>query len=248
MCNLQYIHNMSDIAIKASTQEHLDIYTILDNLVFLKDGSVSLVLQTTAINFGLLSEDEQDATIYSYSGLINSLSFPIQIVIRSVRKDVSEYLDFLDERIQQVSSQKVKEQVIKYRQFIKSMVKDNKVMEKKFYVAIPFSVVELGLSAKSFNPFTKAPQKPPFDVSYIKEKASLTLNPRRDHLIRQFARLGVKAKQLSTSELIALYYNTYNPAASTYTLLNTNTQENFTQGTITNNQRTNVQSEIPNLK
>ena len=78
--------------IKASTQEHLDIYTIKDHLVFCKDGSVALVLQTTAINFGLLSDEEQDATIYSYAALINSLSFPIQILIRSQRKDVSEYI------------------------------------------------------------------------------------------------------------------------------------------------------------
>ncbi|MBI3282777.1 hypothetical protein HYZ70_01740, partial [Candidatus Curtissbacteria bacterium] len=73
-------------SIKASTQEHLDIYTIKDHLVFLKDGSVALVLQTTAINFSLLSEEEQDATIYAYSALINSLSFSIQILIRSSRK------------------------------------------------------------------------------------------------------------------------------------------------------------------
>jgi len=61
--------------IRASTQEHLDIYTIKNHLVFLKDGSVALVLRTTAINFNLLSEEEQDATIYAYAGLLNSLSF-----------------------------------------------------------------------------------------------------------------------------------------------------------------------------
>jgi len=217
---------MSDSPIKSSTQEHLDIYTIKNNLVFLKDGSVAIVIQTTAINFGLLSEEEQDATIYSYSALINSLSFPIQIVIRSVRKDVSEYLEFLDTRIQQVNSQKVKEQVIKYRQFIKSLVKENKVMEKKFYVVVPFSTVELGLTAKSFNPFTKPTQVPPFDLEYIEGKASLVLNPRRDHLVRQFARLGVKARQLTTPELLALFYNEYNPENSSYTVLGNSQSQN----------------------
>jgi len=200
--------------IKASTQEHLDIYTIKDHLVFCKDGSVALVLQTTALNFGLLSDEEQDATIYAYSALINSLSFPIQILIRSQRKDVSEYIELLDQRMQEVQSQKVKEAIIKYRQFIKSLVKENRVLEKRFYVVIPFTTFELGITASAFNPFAKTPQKPPFDLSYIGEKAMLTLYPKRDHLIRQFARIGLKARQMTTPELISFFYNIYNPSAS----------------------------------
>lgn len=198
-------------SIKASTQEHLDIYTIKDHLVFLKDGSAALVMQTTAINFSLLSEEEQDATIYAYAALINSLSFSIQILIRSSRKDISDYIDLLDQRIQAVTSQKVRESVIKYRQFIKSLVKDNRVLEKRFFIVIPFTVAELGLTTKTMNPFVRSPQKPPFDLEYIGEKASLILYPRRDHIIRQFARIGLKAHQLTTQELISLFYSIYNP-------------------------------------
>lgn len=211
--------------IKASTQEQLDIYTIKDHLVYLKDGSVALVLQTTAINFGLLSDEEQDATIYSYAALINSLSFPIQLLIRSQRKDVSEYIELLDTRIQEVQSQKIKETIIKYRQFIKSLVRDNRVLEKRFYVIVPFSTVELGITTNTFNPFAQSPQKPPFDLSYIGEKAMLTLYPKRDHLIRQFARIGLKVRQLTTAELISLFYSTYNPEASTYAFQQSQNQE-----------------------
>jgi hypothetical protein len=201
--------------IKASTQEHLDIYAIKDHLVFLKDGSAALVLKTTAINFNLLSEEEQDATIYAYAGLLNSLSFPIQILIRSQRKNISDYLNLIDTRIQAVSSQKIKEQLLAYRQFVKSLVKENRVLEKKFYVIIPFSSIELGLSKSSFNPFAKSPQKPPYGLVYIEEKASTVLYPRRDHLIRQFARIGLKASQLTTSELVTFFYSIYNQSSST---------------------------------
>ncbi len=204
--------------IKASTQEHLDIYAIKDHLVFLKDGSAALVLKTTAINFNLLSEEEQDAIIYAYAGLLNSLSFPIQILIRSQRKNISDYLGLIDTRIQSTSSQKIKEQLLAYRQFVKSLVKENRVLEKKFYVVIPFSAVELGISKSTFNPFTKAPQKPPFDLVYIEEKASTTLYPRRDHLIRQFARLGLKASQLTTSELVTFFYSIYNQGTSSQSI------------------------------
>lgn len=202
--------------IKASTQEHLDIYAVKDHLVFLKDGSVALVLKTTAINFNLLSEEEQDATIYAYAGLLNSLSFPIQILVRSQRKIISDYLNLIDTRIQSITSQKVKEQLLTYRQFVKSLVKENRVLEKKFYVIIPFSAVELGLTKSSFNPFAKAPQKPPFDLVYIEEKATNTLYSRRDHLIRQFARIGLRASQLTTSELVTLFYTIYNQGSVSF--------------------------------
>jgi len=198
-------------SIKASTQEHLDIFTIKNHLVYLKDGSVALVLQTTAINFYLLSEEEQDATIYTYAALLNSLSFPIQILIRSQRKNISDYLDYLDQQIQTNTSQKLKESILNYRQFIRGLVKNNRVLEKKFYIIIPFSFVEIGVTTKTFNPFSKNPQKPSFDLDYITEKASLTLYPRRDHLIRQFARIGLKVAQLTTPQLINLFSNIYNP-------------------------------------
>ena len=212
-------------SIKASTQEHLDVYTIKDHLVYLKDGSVALVLKTTAINFNLLSEEEQDATIYSYAALLNSLSFPIQILIRSQRKNITDYLDRLDQRIQATSSQKIKESIINYRQFVKSLVKENQVLEKKFYIVIPFSTLELGLTAKSFNPFAKNPQKPPFDLDHITEKASLTLYPRRDHLIRQFARLGLSVKQLTTTELTNLFHHAYNPNSENNLISSINPQQ-----------------------
>lgn len=200
--------------IKSSTQESLDIFTIRNHLVFLKDGSCSLVVKTNALNFNLLSEEEQDATIYTYAGLLNSLSFPIQIVIRSQRKNISDYINLLDDGIQKTSSQKVKESLLSYRQFVKSLVKENRVLEKRFYIIITYSAIELGISKSTFNPFAKDPQKPPYDLEYIEEKASMALYPRRDHIIRQFARIGLKATQLNTTELVTLFYNIYNQSST----------------------------------
>lgn len=203
-------------AIKASTQEHLDIYTVINDVLILKDGSAALVLKTTALNFDLLSEEEQDAIMYAYAGLLNSLTFPVQILIRSQRKDISLYLEFLDNRIRQTPSQKVKESVIRYRRFVKSLVKDKRVLEKHFYIIIPFSTLDLGITTSTFNPFAKRPNKPPFDTDYIIEKAGVILNPRRDHLIHQFARIGLKTHQLSNSELITFFHNIYNPEINQY--------------------------------
>ena len=79
--------------VKATTQDHLDIEDIRDNMVILKNGSVCAVLQTTAVNFDLLSEIEQDAIIAAFSMLLNSISFPVQVVVRSKRLDITKYIE-----------------------------------------------------------------------------------------------------------------------------------------------------------
>jgi len=203
----------ANIAIRASTQDHLEIEDIKDDLVILKDGSCALVLSTTAINFGLLSEKEQEATIYAYAALLNSLNFSAQIIVRSARKDISSYLSLLDEQEAKEGRKLIKEQIVKYRQFVQETVQKNNVLDKKFYVVIPMSKLELGV-AKTLKKGFSQPKGLPFDKGYILQQAKINLYPKRDHLLRQFSRLGLKSRQLENQELIRLFFNVYNPESS----------------------------------
>lgn len=197
----------TQIPIRATTQDHLDIEDIQDDLVLLKDGSVCLILQTSAVNFGLLSEQEQDATIFAYAGLLNSLTFPIQIVIKSQQKDVTSYLKLLKNEEDKQKNPILKERIQKYRIFIQNTVRENNVLDKKFYIVIPFSTLELGIqSARGL--FKKGL---PFPKNYIFERAKTALFPKRDHIVRQFNRLGLKTNQLNTKQLIELFFKAYNP-------------------------------------
>ena len=203
------------IAIRASTQEHLEIEDIKDGIVILKDGSCCLVLSTTAINFGLLSEKEQEATIYAYAAMLNSLNFSVQIIIRSARKDISSYLGLLNERETHETRQLIKDQIVKYRQFIQETVQRNNVLDKKFFLVIPMSFLELGVSKtlkQNLNLNSLNRQKPKsFDKNLLVQQAKINLYPKRDHLLRQLARLGLKTKQLESQELIRLFFDVYNP-------------------------------------
>ena len=200
---------MPVVPIRASTQEHLDIEDVQNDLLLLKDGSAALILQTSSINFGLLSEEEQDATIYSYAALLNSLSLPIQIIIRSERKDVTNYVQLLANQEQKQTNLLLKQQIKSYRLFVEKVVKEGNVLDKKFYVIIPFSAIELGLTT-----IKKNSRELPFSKEYIIKKALTSLKPKRDHLVRQFARLGLKVTQLKTEEMIKLFYAAYNPESS----------------------------------
>ncbi|OGD62770.1 hypothetical protein A2160_04930 [Candidatus Beckwithbacteria bacterium RBG_13_42_9] len=202
----------NDTPIRASTQQFLEIEDIQDDIVLLQDGSCALILQVNAVNFGLLSEGEQDALIYAYAGLLNSLSFPTEILIRSQKKDVSAYLQLLKEQEAKLKKPILVEQMKMYREFVETTVKENDVLDKKFYVSIPFSPLELGVSSTLMQ--TARPKKGlPFPKSYILERAKTNLYPKRDHLIGQLSRLGLRSKQLSTQELLQLFYSIYNPGS-----------------------------------
>jgi hypothetical protein len=195
--------------ISSATQVHLDVADIASDLVVLKDGSCCLVLEVSAINFGLLSEREQDATIFAYAQLLNSLTFSIQIVIISKQKDVSDYLKLLDNRLTSIQSPLLKDQLLKYRDFVRSVVRQGNVLDKKFYISIPFSSLEMGIS-KSNLPFSSNPKQLPRPLPDILERATTSLSPKKDHLVRLLTRIGLRARQLTNPELLQLFFDAYN--------------------------------------
>src|SRR3989339_537328 len=103
------------IAIKGTTQDHLPIEDVVDGIVILKDGSAATVLQVSSVNFDLLSEREQSALIFAYGGILNSLSFPIQVVIRSNTEDVTTYLENLKNAQETQTNPLLRERIESYR-------------------------------------------------------------------------------------------------------------------------------------
>lgn len=199
----------------ATTQKFLQIFDIRNNLVVLKSGHVSTILTINAINFGLLAEEEQDAVMYAYAGLLNSLNFPIQIVINSQTKDVTRYLSLLKQQEEITASQMLRHRIRVYREFVSNLIQERNVLDKKFYVVVPASGLELGFTtAKGFLPGQAVADFSQIEKSVIVERAKTVLDPRRDHLINQFARIGLYARELETQEIIRLFYVRYNPEAA----------------------------------
>ncbi len=201
--------------VQSTTQQFLDIYDITNDLLIMKDGATALIITVNAINFGLFAEAEQDAVIYAYAGLLNSLNYPIQIVVKSQTKDVTAYLQLLKEQEDQTSDPLKRERIKRYRLFVSDLIREGNVLDKKFYVSIPANALEMGLVP----PSTVIPGVKKIDISGVErsiilEKARNILEPKRDHLIAQFGRIGLQARQLKTQEIIQLFYTSYNPEAA----------------------------------
>ncbi|OGK66528.1 hypothetical protein A2313_04275 [Candidatus Roizmanbacteria bacterium RIFOXYB2_FULL_41_10] len=191
--------------IKSTTQEFIEIRKIQDDIVLLKDGSCCLVIETSAINFSLLSEEEQNSLVYAFGSLLNSLSFAIQIAIISSKMNISDYLEYLEKSLQKQNQPEIKDWLIKYIEFIKSIVTQNSVLKKRFFLIIPFSTLEMGIKGS-------APSS--FSTDYLLQRAKTALYPKKDHILRLLARVGLRSQVLVKTELVNFYYNLYNPSAT----------------------------------
>ncbi len=178
-----------------TTQEHIVVSDIKDDIVIFKRGGGALILQVFAVNFGLLSEREQMAIIFSFAQMLNSLSFSIQIFIYSERLNINSYLLLLDKARQAQTNPLLSQMIGNYRQFIQTTIKENEVLDKKFYLVVPLYSLELGLRASKEN---------------LEQKIRTVLYPRRDQVIRQLRRVGLKTIQLDNKKLVELFYDIYN--------------------------------------
>ena len=191
--------------IKATTQKFTEIEDIIDDVVLLSFGNACLVIEATATNFPLLSEEERLAKIYSYTTLLNSLSFPIQILIRSKKIDISSYLKLLSQEEAKTQNQILASKIKLYREFVESLVKTNSVLDKKFYIVIPYSSLEEGAIKVAESIKKGLEQK---QMRFESAKSALSL--KADSLHEQLTRLNLHAKTLNKDELIKLFYSIYN--------------------------------------
>lgn len=196
----------------AATQRYIDIAQIQDDVVVLKDGSMRAVILTSSLNFALKSEQEQTATVSSYVQFLNSLKFPIQIVIQSRKLNIDNYLDELEQKYKEQTNELLKVQIAEYRNFVGELIELGEIMSKRFYVVVPFSPGGDGQKTffdrlqSTFIPATKVTLQ---RKKFLERRKELL---QRVQLVMQGLNgMGLSSALLNTQQLIELYYESYNP-------------------------------------
>lgn len=190
--------------IHSTTQEFTEILDIIDGVAFFKGNNACVVLEISSINFYLLTRDEQDARIFAYMSLLNSLSFYIQILIVSKKVNLANYLKLLDQKIAQEKNEKILHHLTMYLNFMKGLLKGEELLDKKTFIVIPFTQLELGPVSET----KKALKKQTSTIHLLKTKEALM--SKKNQVITQLQRMGLYAKQLTTEELIRLFYELFN--------------------------------------
>ena len=188
-----------------STQSFIEIRDIQDTIVLLRGGNACIVIQVSSINFALMSKEEQDAKVYGYASLLNSLSFPVQIMVRSKRLDITAYLASLEVIASKTANLQLAESINKYKSFVENLIKMTIVLDKQCYIVIPYTLLEGGFS--TFSQTTSAAE-PNLDELY--KSARPTLHTKAESVMTQVERVGLRARILDKDELVKLYYDTFN--------------------------------------
>lgn len=173
---------------KTSSRLQIDIKGVRDGILILPGNQYRAVLELSSINFELKSEAEQDALIETYQSFLNSLSTPLQIIVRVREMDMDKYLDDFKKKRDSEKEKVYKDEITNYTEFVSKLITKNKILSRRFYVVVP-------LTSRDKN----------FDI--IKEQLSLTI----DIVAKGLSRLGMQADILSSLEVLDLFYSFYSP-------------------------------------
>jgi hypothetical protein len=171
-----------------SSRHQIAIKGVEDSVLILPNNEYRIIIETSSINFHLMSEDEQDAVVDIYKAFLNSLSFPIQIVQKVRALDLDDYLQSFEAKKNKEIVEVYKNQIDGYTKYVKSLVKTNKILSRQFYIVIPYHA-----------------------------KGKETLEIAREQLANRLAiaekglgNVGIKTRLLSSLELLDLFYSSYN--------------------------------------
>ncbi|MDE2001622.1 MAG: hypothetical protein KGI60_03620 [Patescibacteria group bacterium] len=198
------------------TQQFIDIKSITDGVVTLKSGALRRILLVSGTNFALKSEEEQGIITYAFQSFLNTLNFSTEIFIHSRKLNIDEYLTKLEDRENQETNQLLKNQIVEYREFIKAFVTQNAIMQKTFFVTVPYDPINLpkaGMDvADKVLGWFKSKTAETESKSESGSEALEQLNQRVDEVISGLNQIGLRAVPLNTDEILELFYNLYNPA------------------------------------
>ncbi len=199
-----------------STQSTLLISELRDGLVIMKDGSFRAVIACQSINFDLMSETEREGVEYSYQNFLNSLSFTVQILVRSQRVDIAPYIDRLSALRRNNDNMLLGVLMDDYINFIDILSQEANIMDKSFFIIVPYysSADAEKLVEQTKNLFKTFGHKSPQITRINREtynKAVDELNRRVESVISGLFQIGIQSVRLNTRELSELYYNFNNP-------------------------------------
>jgi hypothetical protein len=195
-----------------STQQHVLIAEIKNDTVVMRDGTLRAVILVSSINFALKNEDEQNAIVSSYVSFLNTLEYPLQIIIQSRKLYIKPYLDKLLQRERDQTNELLRTMIADYRSYITELTSLGDIMSKQFYVIVPYD--PLSNKRKSFWSRASEVFNPARGVK-LKGERFMKRKDELDARLRQIesglTSMGLTIARLDTQALIELFYSTYNP-------------------------------------
>ncbi|MDD5569224.1 MAG: hypothetical protein PHG23_02315 [Candidatus Pacebacteria bacterium] len=195
-----------------ASQQFIPIKQIREGIMIMNNQSMIGILLVSSINFALKSEEEQGAIIYNFQNFLNSLDFSCQIIVNSRKVNITGYIDKIKELEANQKNELLKMQTANYRQFIEELVAGGSVMNKSFYVVVPYyPLLELT------NPGQGANKAKPTQASLTEEyfqKGKYQLLQRMEYIALGLNRCGLKSQALDSEAIIEMLWSLHHPHQS----------------------------------
>ncbi|MCC6405024.1 MAG: hypothetical protein IT405_01415 [Candidatus Yanofskybacteria bacterium] len=198
-----------------STTELIQLESITDGVIILKDGSLRALVEVTAINFELRSGEEQAAILQQFAAFLNSVDFPVQLVVHSRRFDISTYLASVRQATESLTNDLLKVQAGEYIRFVSELSELANIMAKRFYIVLPLSVIATAEGGGFFSGITSLFKKKPAQQAGIAPERLASykaqLQQRAELVIGGISGMGLKGHMLSQEEILVVFNALYNP-------------------------------------
>ena len=209
----------------ASAQtSHVGVEAIAAGVVRLAGGHHRAVLEIGSVNLALQAAAEQEATLAGYAAFLNSLTYPVQILVRLLPVDCEAYLRELEHRAQRELREPLAGLALDHVAFVRRLARERTLLERRVYVVIPADGDPV--YARSGSPLGRwfgrsghGKRGPAAADSMDRagapdagsEPASRQLEVRCEEVARQLARCELSARRLGDAELAELFYSCWCP-------------------------------------
>ncbi len=193
-----------------TTQEFLQIDQVREGIIILKNKAMRGILMVSSLNFALKSDEEQKAIIYQFQNFLNSLDFSLEILIQSRKLNITGYIEKLKKLEMAQENELLKIQTTEYRKFVESLVEGGAIMNKTFFVIVPYTIWEARGESSLKGGIFKKPKIPTLTEELF-QRCKTQLWQRMQFVALGLRRCGSKAVPLTTPEIIELFWALYHP-------------------------------------
>ncbi len=174
--------------------------------------SYRAVLDVSPINLSLKADDEQEAIIERFGALIRSLSFPVQILVRNQRLDLTPYIRHLLAQPKAGGQHPPTRYALaaSLAELLQRIAAQRTLIERHVYVIIPASQDAGGSRRRSKFP-TLFGKRRMQHIAETEEQARQELALRAEALTQQLASCGITCHRLHNAELARLFYSCLTP-------------------------------------
>jgi hypothetical protein len=195
-----------------STLNFLQVSEIRDSVMVLRESQMRAVIAVSSTNFALKNQEEKEQIINTFQGILNSLDFPIQILVQNRKVNLDDYIAKLKGLLDTQQNDLLRVKMQEYIDYIQNIILDSNIMERNFYIIVGYEPVKLtegifGIFLRAFNPARIIKQS---EDDFQKNKKSL-MNRVDEVSGKVGGGLDLKVNLLNTEQLIALMYSCYNP-------------------------------------